>query len=141
VRAWSLRCFLDDHKYRHPPFFFPLPPASFSNFRSPVPGSSLSLIHVLLDPSHPGSLDSPWPLGLAAADNCDCPHPVIKPPLQLRCCCPRLLESLECVLVMIDIDLRHSNAVKRRIYKHYWSSNTVRSRAPSLHTTASTPPS
>ena len=36
---------------------FHLPPASFPNFQSPVSGSSLGLIYVLLDPSHSGSLD------------------------------------------------------------------------------------
>jgi hypothetical protein len=41
ARAHGPRCFLDDHKYRpFPSLLLPLPSASFSNFLSPVPGSS-----------------------------------------------------------------------------------------------------
>ena len=43
--------------------------ASSSNFLWRIPSSSLSLIHAPLDPSHPASLDSQWPLGLAAASS------------------------------------------------------------------------
>jgi hypothetical protein len=42
-----------------------LPTVPFSNFLSPVPDSSLGPIHALLDPSHLGSLDPYWLLGLS----------------------------------------------------------------------------
>jgi hypothetical protein len=58
----------------------------------------------------------------------------------LRCdiCCAGLCKALARVLVTLAVDLRYSTAIKRRIYKHCWSSNAGAREPTTSHTAAST---